>query len=115
MIGSYLRTTNLYVGISTNSTADPKLQSSETRDRLPTIKIAKTKIRIFDRLPSRTRGVVVEYALALAKEVPEGADLLLLLALRQLVDVLVAALPVRRLDEDRDERAVEVAGVGLAE
>ena len=53
-------------------------------------------------MPSRTRGVVVEYALALAKEVPEGADLLLLFALRQLVDVLVAVLPVCRLDEDRE-------------
>merc|ERR1719199_747230 len=57
----------------------------------------------------------VVLAIALAEEVLEGADSLLLLALRQLVDVLAAVLPVRRLDEDRDERPLEVTGVAMAE
>merc|ERR1719199_1160710 len=57
----------------------------------------------------------VVLAIALAEEVLEGADSLLLLALRHLVDVLAAVLSVRRLDEDRDERPLEVTGVVMAE
>ena len=50
VIGSYLRTTNPYVGISTNSTTGPKLQSSETRDRLPYANHATRKTKFLSSI-----------------------------------------------------------------
>ena len=91
------------------------MNQTTTRRHQPTKGEASTYNAVDEQTAHLVLDDAVVLAIALAEEVLEGADSLLLLALRQLVDVLAAVLPVRRLDEDRDERPLEVTGVVMAE
>ena len=112
---SYLKNVGAEGGTTPCSPYIEIMHQKTTRRHQPTKGVASTYNAVDEQTAHLVLDDAVVLAIALAEEVLEGADSLLLLALRQLVDVLAAVLPVRRLDEDRDERPLEVTGVAMAE